>query len=197
MTTNTQYGIAYDGSTTTDRDDVRPDATGHRTLFSIGDDGRIGRHVYGTGGAEMEAKPMSVDHADGNTTWTLEDGTIIVASGSTVTVARPIDMSDDDIRALRTEAAAAGDYEQADLCDRALSGDNEARTECARVIREAAAQDDSDEPAMYTYASTRAHTAAAGANGPTMMTSKSRPPTMRRLSIRCVRSWNHVRPTAT
>jgi hypothetical protein len=43
------------------------------------------------------------------------------------------------IGALRAEAGAAGDLEQVAICDRALAGDDVARTECARVI--AAAQE--------------------------------------------------------
>jgi hypothetical protein len=68
----------------------------------------------------------------------------------------------DQIRTLRDEAIAAGDYRQADLCDLALAphetsdsqgGDligpdgqpwtrSEAAEECARVIADAAAHDD-------------------------------------------------------
>lgn len=44
------------------------------------------------------------------------------------------------IRALRTEAGAAGDSAQAAICTRALDGDADARRECARVIADAAAQ---------------------------------------------------------
>jgi hypothetical protein len=41
------------------------------------------------------------------------------------------------IRELRTEAVLAGDDEMVAICDRALSGDTSARTECERVIRAA------------------------------------------------------------
>jgi hypothetical protein len=47
------------------------------------------------------------------------------------------------IRALRTEAAQAGDQAQVEICDRALDGDEAAVAECARVI--AAAQAMADE----------------------------------------------------
>ena len=53
-------------------------------------------------------------------------------------------ISAEQIAALRTEAAQHGDLEQVDLCDRALSGnDPEALNECARVIRDALAQEES------------------------------------------------------
>ena len=61
----------------------------------------------------------------------------------------------EQIKALRAEAVAHGDYRQADICDRALATDtidqdgneialadwsqDEAREECARVIAEAEA----------------------------------------------------------
>lgn len=48
------------------------------------------------------------------------------------------------IRSLRNEAAAHGDHEQFEICDRALAGDASAVRECARVIADAAAQ----EPAL-------------------------------------------------
>lgn len=48
---------------------------------------------------------------------------------------------DDAISALRDEAAMAGDDVQVDLCDRALTGDDEeARVSCLVAIAEAAAQ---------------------------------------------------------
>ena len=47
---------------------------------------------------------------------------------------------DADVRALRSEAGAAGDQEQVELCDRALAGDDAARAECAAVIADARAQ---------------------------------------------------------
>ncbi len=54
-------------------------------------------------------------------------------------------VTDEQIEALRVEAAAHGDYAQADLCTTALEGEDakdraDARFECARVIAEAAAQ---------------------------------------------------------
>ena len=44
------------------------------------------------------------------------------------------------IEALATEAHAAGDVAQVDLCRAALEGDETARAACARVIADAAAQ---------------------------------------------------------
>ena len=44
------------------------------------------------------------------------------------------------IEQLRAEAMQAGDREQVALCDRALAGHFESRTECMRVIAEAEAQ---------------------------------------------------------
>lgn len=48
-------------------------------------------------------------------------------------------VTNSQIRALRAEAAAAGDVEQVQICDRALKQDQDARAECARVIAEAEA----------------------------------------------------------
>ena len=45
-----------------------------------------------------------------------------------------------DIRALRSEAASAGDTKQVKLCDRALRGKYAALEACCRVIRDARAQ---------------------------------------------------------
>ena len=50
--------------------------------------------------------------------------------------------TDDAIAALRVEAAAAGDDRQVSLCNRALDGQSAALRECARVIADAAAQED-------------------------------------------------------
>ncbi len=44
------------------------------------------------------------------------------------------------VRALRDEAVWAGDASQVDICDAALRGSMSARLECARVMREAEAQ---------------------------------------------------------
>ena len=49
-------------------------------------------------------------------------------------------IDDERIGALRTASAVAGDREQVALCDRALAGDDAARAECERVIRDAAAE---------------------------------------------------------
>lgn len=47
---------------------------------------------------------------------------------------------DDQIRALRTEAADAGDSAQVDLCTAALDGDDAARAACGRAIEAARAR---------------------------------------------------------
>jgi len=45
------------------------------------------------------------------------------------------EVSDDNIRTLRVKAGAAGDYDQVELCSRAINdADGDARGECARVI---------------------------------------------------------------
>lgn len=46
-----------------------------------------------------------------------------------------------DIEALRTEAGAAGDLEMVQVCDAALDGDENARTECEAVILSARTTD--------------------------------------------------------
>src|SRR5687767_4413520 len=46
-------------------------------------------------------------------------------------------VTDAQIRALRREAAEAGDLVQVDLCDRALTGSSEARSRCVETIVEA------------------------------------------------------------
>ncbi len=48
-------------------------------------------------------------------------------------------ITDEQIKALRTEARSAGDAAQVRICNDALSGDDDARVECARVIADAAA----------------------------------------------------------
>ena len=77
---------------------------------------------------------------------------------TTNTDRRPEAVSDDQIRLLRADAVAAGDYAQADICDRALVADDattdqdgnpiacsdwtqaDARASCAAVIGYAAAR---------------------------------------------------------
>lgn len=51
------------------------------------------------------------------------------------------EITDEQISALRAEAGVAGDESQVVICDRALDGDDHARTECARVIADATAQE--------------------------------------------------------
>ena len=43
-------------------------------------------------------------------------------------------ISDEELRALESEAAAAGDLKQVELCRLALRGNSMARIQCARVI---------------------------------------------------------------
>jgi len=66
----------------------------------------------------------------------------------------------EQITALLYEAGEAGDAEQVAICNRALGGDTDAITECARVIDDAAAQDDSD--AITAADTTYTVTAEAG-----------------------------------
>lgn len=51
-----------------------------------------------------------------------------------------IDITNDQIEALRAEAGEAGDMAQVAICERALAGDMAARVECAHVIADAQAQ---------------------------------------------------------
>lgn len=46
-----------------------------------------------------------------------------------------IEISDEQIEALRDEAGQAGDLEQVKLCKRALKGDEQARAACEQAIR--------------------------------------------------------------
>jgi hypothetical protein len=55
---------------------------------------------------------------------------------------RPLTWTVDQIRALRDEAAKAGDEEMVRTCTEALRGDRYATVACARAIRDAAAQGD-------------------------------------------------------
>jgi hypothetical protein len=50
------------------------------------------------------------------------------------------DVTDEDVRALKQEAAQAGDDAQVSLCDRALAGDSAAMAKCESAIRNARAQ---------------------------------------------------------
>ena len=50
------------------------------------------------------------------------------------------ELTDEQIRALRREAAEAGDDRQVITCDRALAGDDNARMLCALAIRYARGQ---------------------------------------------------------
>lgn len=55
---------------------------------------------------------------------------------------KPRDAEHCAIETLRSEAAAAGDMAQVEVCDAALRGDTDAIAECERVIADAAAQQD-------------------------------------------------------
>lgn len=50
-------------------------------------------------------------------------------------------LTDEQLVALRGEAAAAGDSAQVELCRRALRGDERAMAACVRVISEAESQE--------------------------------------------------------
>ena len=63
-----------------------------------------------------------------------------------MTTTQTIDITDDQIDALRTEAGQVGDAAQVAICEQALDGDAAARAECARVIADAQAQ---QEPTRY------------------------------------------------
>lgn len=58
-----------------------------------------------------------------------------VAESLTQGALRDDDISDNDIAGLAQAAGQAGDLEMVELCDRALAGDTEARTECEAAIR--------------------------------------------------------------
>lgn len=56
------------------------------------------------------------------------------------------DLTDEQITALRSEAAAAGDPEMVDACDRALDGDGGARRNVVAAINDARAAADDEPP---------------------------------------------------
>lgn len=58
--------------------------------------------------------------------------------------AQALSSTRDRFAALRTEAAAAGDLAQVDLCNAALAGDAGALAECMRVLTAAEAQRESE-----------------------------------------------------
>lgn len=66
-------------------------------------------------------------------------------------------ITDEQIEQLRAEAATAGDAAMIEVCDRAIKGDDESRAECARVIADAKAQDETTSTEAY---------AVCDANGP-------------------------------
>lgn len=51
------------------------------------------------------------------------------------TQATTIEITDEQIEALRDEAGQAGDLEQVSLCREALNGDEQARKACEQAIR--------------------------------------------------------------
>ena len=51
-----------------------------------------------------------------------------------------MNITDDQIRTLRAEAAQCRDYKQVEVCDHALGGHQGSRADCARVIEGAAAE---------------------------------------------------------
>lgn len=55
---------------------------------------------------------------------------------------KTIEITDEQIEALRTEAGEHGDLAQVELCDAALGGDEAARARCERAIRAAQAMAD-------------------------------------------------------
>lgn len=54
-----------------------------------------------------------------------------------------IEITDEQIEALRDEAALHGDEEMRAIAERALAGDASERAECERVIRDVQSRDDS------------------------------------------------------
>lgn len=60
----------------------------------------------------------------------------------TTTTTTATEITDEQIERLEQEAGEAGDQAQAQLCRRALDGDDAARAECERVIRDAQAMAD-------------------------------------------------------
>ena len=57
-------------------------------------------------------------------------------------------ITDSQIRALRSEAGAAGDMDQVSLCDEALDGDEGAREKCADALKSV---DDADTASLINY----------------------------------------------
>ena len=64
-------------------------------------------------------------------------------------ILHPTVVTDEQIKALRIEAGASGDYEQVCLCDLALEGDRDARGECAATIL--AARQANTDGALHRY----------------------------------------------
>ena len=85
----------------------------------------------------------TLDHVeiDGIRTACREAAAAVWEAGDFWTEVEP-EITDDQIRALSAEAAAAGDDEQVRLCKLALGGDADARAECERAIGDARAQVD-------------------------------------------------------
>jgi hypothetical protein len=62
------------------------------------------------------------------------------ARGETAMRTTTTEITDDQIERLQQEAAQAGDSAQVAICERAMTGDDDARRECQRVVADAAAQ---------------------------------------------------------
>lgn len=92
-----------------------------------------------------EAHGLSVqkytDPTEGARAVTVEEARAIAREDPSLLWVMPI-VTDEQIRALRTEAAAAGDAVQVDLCTAALDGDDAARAACGRAIDAARAMAD-------------------------------------------------------
>ncbi len=92
---------------------------------------------------EMDDEPGEVARAVGCTAAEISDW--IDRHGEAEVYSLEVTMTkttatDEEIMALRTEAGAAGDLEQVEICDRALAGDAEAMAECIAVMADAEAQ---------------------------------------------------------
>ena len=110
-----------------------------RTLGAIEEHGQTMRQLAGVVEMEISERELrDVVSGDDLAEWRHVD-----ADGWLVPLEDEQDVEDeDDIKALREEAAAAGDEEQVRLCELALAGDSSAIAACIAAINDAAAQDD-------------------------------------------------------
>lgn len=91
--------------------------------------------ILGENQATAEAAYEAIERA-------IKNGASVVSSGAH-DYSWETWLSDDgqiEIDGLRTEAAARGDIEMVDICERALEGDTAAMIKCYRVISDARAQ---------------------------------------------------------